>query len=269
MLTEYQKGSIFGAVILAVAFAAAFSDVPSHPSSIPPPEQPPIGRHQDESLWSTFSHDPVAIFTCLLATIGIAQAYLFWWQLRLIRESLADAKDSATAAKHTAKATGDAVTLSKEIAVRELRAYVLVDEPRLDANPETDWFDAHIAFKNYGKTPAYLAQVTAEHSYRAAIHSSEILPLSPAARKYAQTTIPPEKFHVLRIPGIIGKDNFNSGFGAYKIYVWGTINYIDAFGDSHFTRFQIVHHITNINQFAYCESGNCTDDRLTNLNLSP
>ncbi len=117
--------------------------------------------------------------------------------------------------------------------------------------------------------PAYFSKVTIEHSYTATIPDTTIIPISKDATAHAETIIPPSKFHVARIAGTIAQNNFNTAFGMKKIYVWGNINYIDAFGDKHFTEFQLMHHITNINQFAFCAVGNRTDDKLSSLSIAP
>lgn len=81
----------------------------------------------------------VAIFTGLLVVVGAVQAGLFLWQLTLIRKSLADAKNAAKAAGDSAKAASDAVTLSRQTAERELRAYIYLKniERRFERGPPT------------------------------------------------------------------------------------------------------------------------------------
>jgi hypothetical protein len=44
-------------------------------------------------------------------------------------------------------------------------------------------------------------------------------------------------------------------------YVWGRVDYIDAFGRPHFQTFQMVSHFGQIHQFVFCQNGNATDDR--------
>src|SRR5579872_6770986 len=127
MLNQYQRGSLFGAIIVTVAFSAAFSTI-KYPHRNPS-DYPAVNINSDsqrgESFWEKASRDPVAVFTGALVIVGSAQAALFLWQLDLMRKGLRDAKNSADAAKDTAEATGEAVAISRESAVRELRAYVL------------------------------------------------------------------------------------------------------------------------------------------------
>jgi hypothetical protein len=114
MLTDYQKGSIFGAVLLWVAFAAAYSTTPYQQIYEQPSTHSARDHYQEETIWDTFFHDPVAIFTCALAVIGAGQLCLFFWQLGLIRESLSDAKKSADAAKEAADATARQVKIAED-----------------------------------------------------------------------------------------------------------------------------------------------------------
>ena len=55
--------------------------------------------------WLT--HDAAGFFTFVLFLVGIAQAGLFVWQLRLIRKSLGPAEEAARAATTTAQAMID------------------------------------------------------------------------------------------------------------------------------------------------------------------
>jgi hypothetical protein len=55
--------------------------------------------------WLT--HDAAGFFTFILFLVGIAQAGLFVWQLRLIRKSLGPAEEAARAATANAQAMID------------------------------------------------------------------------------------------------------------------------------------------------------------------
>jgi hypothetical protein len=98
MLNDFQKGSIFGTVLVGIAFAAALSV--SGPQYVEDRKYDPINDHQKQPegfLDRTFS-DPVNIFTLGLVLVGAVQAGLFLWQLDLIRAGLVDAQDAASAA---------------------------------------------------------------------------------------------------------------------------------------------------------------------------
>jgi hypothetical protein len=84
-----------------------------------------------KTLWQCATNDPVAWFTFwlvvatgTLATVAAAQAALFVWQLRLMREGLDDAKTAASAARNGALAARDSADVAKLTMVARDRAYV-------------------------------------------------------------------------------------------------------------------------------------------------
>jgi hypothetical protein len=109
------------------------------------------------STWLT--KDAAGFFTFVLVGVGGIQAWFFWVQLRLIRESLTDAKTAADAAKESA----DAAKMSADHIPRVERAYLFLG---LDYNAEfRDFAPGYAAdnsslttmefgFKNHGRTPA-------------------------------------------------------------------------------------------------------------------
>jgi hypothetical protein len=114
----------------------------------------------------------LGFFTFALVIVGGLQAILFLAQLRLIRESLAPAKEAAEAAKEAA----DAATLNALAVINAERAhlYVIVKQqnvPDLISAVAGFRFSEAIAkdrmtpptlsyvFKNYGKTPATLESI--------------------------------------------------------------------------------------------------------------
>lgn len=92
--------------------------------------------------WLT--HDAAGFFTFILFLVGIAQAGLFVWQLRLIRKSLGPAEEAARAATANAQA--------------------MIDNERPWIGVDTVWSEklvsgaiiqkAFVRIKNTGKTPA-------------------------------------------------------------------------------------------------------------------
>ena len=61
---------------------------------------------------------------------------------------------AAIAAGCAAKFTHDQVAIAKDTELRQLRAYVLVDEDSIRLNPTTNQVEVSIVFKNSGATPA-------------------------------------------------------------------------------------------------------------------
>ena len=96
-LTEYQRGSIFGAVMFFVAFAAALSTIP-HSQTYPSNQtgtKIEDKQPQPETFWESVSGgDALATITSLLVIVGAIQAVLFLGQLKFIREGLVDTKEA-------------------------------------------------------------------------------------------------------------------------------------------------------------------------------
>jgi hypothetical protein len=110
-------------------------------------------------LWHWLTHEAAGFFTLWLVIVGGGQLVLFYVQLRLIRESLDDAKIAADAAKISADtgkiqseiANATLITM-KDTAERQLRAYVGIAESAIEgADYRTFSFVVH----NKGQTPAY------------------------------------------------------------------------------------------------------------------
>lgn len=83
-------------------------------------------QNQQEGWWQRTT-DPVAIFTFCLVVVGSFQLGLFLWQLRLIRESLDDAKIAADAAKESADAANRSATLAEKGLIAAQRAWIKIE----------------------------------------------------------------------------------------------------------------------------------------------
>jgi hypothetical protein len=125
----------------------------------------------------TFGHwltkDAAGFFTLCLVLIGGGQFLLFWWQLRLIRESQLNAKQAADAATAGAKAAE--VNAQAVIDAESAKLYVVHLEsnisdifrrakpPNATSSPtETDIFNppfVEYRLRNYGKSPAVIRTV--------------------------------------------------------------------------------------------------------------
>jgi hypothetical protein len=109
-LTGYQEGSIFGAVMVFVAFAATLSVTPVQP--LPPQNEPHTqsaesisANHRPSESWRQWATtDPVAAFTLGLMLIAGVQAIMFFVQLRYMNEGLRDASVATRAAQLSADA---------------------------------------------------------------------------------------------------------------------------------------------------------------------
>ena len=86
MLNDYQKGSIFGAILVAIAFAFSFATY-QQPSKAEKEQERHATTQQkpDDSFWP---NDPVSLFTFGLVLVGLAQAGVFIWQAIYLRRSV-------------------------------------------------------------------------------------------------------------------------------------------------------------------------------------
>jgi hypothetical protein len=160
MLTNYQRGSIFGAVIVAIVFAASLSMTPQSQEIQGTPSKQSatnIGsdRPEGKSFWNRIINDPMNMLTLGLLIVGGGQALLFLWQLRLIRAGLADTKEAADGAKKSADISSEYLLLSKRTAERQLRAYIGVKTASVVSHDEGNNFEVEVELINAGQTPAH------------------------------------------------------------------------------------------------------------------
>lgn len=117
-------------------------------------------------LWQWLSHDAGGFFTAVLVVVGAVQLILFFWQLRLIRTSLDDAKVSADAAADAAKAASRQAHVAEETLARIERPYLYVIKVEgITVSDETGmfedgriWLDVEYSIVNHGKIPAIVEE---------------------------------------------------------------------------------------------------------------
>jgi hypothetical protein len=157
--------TIFGPLFAVLLFAMGFV-VGSSPHSVGSTESQTAAKTSEKAdyydpyraLRDWFSKDASGFFTFWLVMIGGSQVALFYWQLRLIRESLAPAQTAARAAQAAAEYIP---------VVEGAYVYVLVDEfsraqiDDIKGQEITDPPAVKISLKNFGKTPAFIHRVVA------------------------------------------------------------------------------------------------------------
>ncbi len=77
-------------------------------------------------FWGWLSKDASGFFTFLLLVVAAFQLVLFWYQLRLIRVSLEEAKISATAAADAAQASSRQAHVAEETLGKIERPYLFI-----------------------------------------------------------------------------------------------------------------------------------------------
>jgi hypothetical protein len=174
---------------------------------------------------------------------------------------LALALVSGSQALYTAKlwkSTRRLADSGQATAHRQLRAYVAVSDIVYEPLIEGQAPRVTITIRNFGATPAYklaiavAAQIAGnEQQLCVATSPSRTLGHLPPGVEFAITR------SALIYPGTVLTDEADS---ARSVFVHGCIEYVDTFGDPHFTRFRLQDGPDQ--KFFACQEGNETDDVL-------
>ncbi len=140
-------------------------------------------------------------------------------------------------------------------AQRQLRAYVAVSDIVYEPAIEGQAPRVTVTIRNFGSTPAYKLAVAVdaqmasnEQQISVATSTSRTLGHLPPGVEFAITR------SALASPGGVPRDP------ARAVFVHGCIEYVDTFGDPHFTRFRLQDGPGR--KFFACREGNETDDVL-------
>jgi hypothetical protein len=141
---------------------------------------------------------------------------------------------------------------------RQLRAYVAVSDIVYEPPIESQAPRVTVTIQNFGATPAYKLAIAVD----AQIASNEQqLSVATSASRTLGHLPPGVEFAISRsaliYPGTVPADVADS---ARSVFVYGCIEYIDTFGDPHFTRFRLQDGPDQ--KFFACQEGNETDDVL-------
>lgn len=239
-LNGYQQGSIFGAVMVFVAFAAALSTVPRAIDSPPSEKRYVVAKDaranqmEEETWWRWATADPVAAFTLLLALVALGQAGLFVWQLRYMLRGIVDAGVAAKAATKAANAAVEQVAITRNGTATTERAYVFCEriESTPTFKPKTEevvrWGFRYI-LKNSGKTPTQYAIMNVNQWHGIKIGdlpndfrypdygNRDRISIGPDATMHSTTfDLTVEQLQMIRD-------------GDSRLYIWGWVEYNDIF----------------------------------------
>jgi uncharacterized protein (UPF0333 family) len=214
--------------------------------------QPPSESNWDFNRW-------LVILTGGLVGVGIAQVYVYIKQGQYMRQGLELTRQAADAASRAAGAAEASNRQSREMAEKELRAYVSVDSAQITGVESGHPPVATLVFKNSGLTPAYDLTGMGGIGMEAAFDS---LPPAVGSPRQSKSSLPPgtptKWFHLAPRP-LIPEETAALRDGTMTLWVYGEIRYRDAFGIDRFTRyrFQIGGGvgIQGVN-LAVCEEGN-------------
>lgn len=212
------------------------------------PEQAKEDRQEREDKTAndrgmTLYTGALALLTFLLVCIGSIQGGLFYWQLKLIRESLVDTKTSADAANKAADAAERTVNTMKDTAERQLRAYALVSSAAIvnvregqTTNTAFTTSKIYVSIKNFGHTPATAIQVTyaictKEFPLLTDLDGDQLL-------QVIQVIAPGDTFTShLEIP-LMNSHELAGQLTA--LYIYGNFHYCDGFHQDRVTHFRFM-----------------------------
>lgn len=168
--------------------------------------------------------------------------------------------ESAWQTKMVASATGRTAGIMKENAERQLRAYVAMETAVFEIEDGIVSGYINVEIKNYGLTPAADLIVTAEYDSGPPRNEAIIFPISDSATRYPKAHIPPGKLVTLHVQVLAAQIDIRMwnalARDGQRAYLWGKIDYIDAFKEPRFTRFQMVNHFGRVSSMSWCEVGN-------------
>lgn len=165
------------------------------------------------------------------------------------------------------RSTAALVKGADETAKRELRAYVFVNDARIEGVAAGDSPVATVLLKNSGQTPAYKVRVSIRMELRAAFADVPALEEAAALGHLAPganlTTKAPS------VGSLAVTEHARLDSGHVTLFVYGVVHYIDSFKKPHWTRFRtMVGGAAGLRAerpdgslpLASCTEGNETDD---------
>jgi hypothetical protein len=174
-------------------------------------------------------------------------------QITKMDSHIEEAASAATAMK-------DLVRTTRETAASQLRAYVSIKSAGFQAEHGVITGYIGIKIKNYGLTPASDVRIRVEYSSGPRRDESAAFPLSDKAVLYPKVHIPPGQTITIHAPTAESQTDSREWFRRNQAeevaYLWGRINYKDAFGEERFTTWQMLNHFTSMTAFGWCEEGN-------------
>jgi hypothetical protein len=190
--------------------------------------------------------DRLALFTVFLFCVAVLQAGFFFWQLRYMRQGMRDAEMAAKAAQDSAEATKESVTLAKETAEQQLRAYVGAQSVGFQDHIGVFKIQIIIVIKNFGSTPAYGCQTDIRLSVRENPLTGTFISHSKVFLDNGGDTLMPGNTNVVvcepnAADQLVALQIYNEALAEKKaFYVDGQIRYKDVFGNDHHTNIRKI-----------------------------
>lgn len=222
--------------------------VPAQPSAPSPEEIKRDQRHETERAQDTSFRDQEAKrreasekatlwLGGITAFILVVQAIAFFIQAARLRHSVEEMKNATAATQVAARAAEQTVARMKLTAVRQLRAYLSVKTARVDLLEVGKHPVATITVANYGQTPAYGFATAGQMDF---VVSGAALPTLREPISTGQLGPSGDFVLTATCPFQLSAHSISQlKMGTAMMVVHGIINYIDTYGESHFTRFRM------------------------------
>lgn len=203
----------------------------------------------------------VAVVTALIL---IGHLSVFRTQAERLRQSIEEAKRATQATETSARAAERTVEAMDNTARRQLRAYVAIEDARINRVDAGAKPEALLTIRNFGQTPAYRFAVSAQTDFVLVGAETHPAPDDPPVLGHlapgAEFRVAAQSLYTLNMSSLMQLQN-----GAANVFVHGIIRYVDTFGQPHFTRFRTTmggphHEIPSHRVLISCYEGNETDD---------
>lgn len=166
---------------------------------------------------------------------------------------------AAWAAAVAARAAQQSIAVAEGTAERQLRAYIFLDEAKLENFADRDKAFAKLMIKNSGQTTAYEVRTKVGRVIRFRDDSSDF-PVTPPANSGSETIINPEGIFKTGILLNFTADELAFILqGQGILFIFGHISYKDAFKKSHVACFRMLYDARNSydnDGIAFCSEGN-------------
>jgi hypothetical protein len=197
-----------------------------------PPKQIAAQQRQDRSEngdWLT--KDAAGFFTFLLVIVGVGQASLFVWQLRIMKSNIDDARMMAQSAQASAETAKEQVAITKMRVIDLERAYLSVGPSDIETQfspvaPLEIVVKLHV--QNFGRTGAVITKIYGEFSRQPPTGNIPVYKHGDSHK--TDISVPAGQGDVL------SPFEFKVKF-VNQIFFWGYVEYNDIFKIKRITRF--------------------------------
>ena len=154
------------------------------------------------------------------------------------------------------RATRKLVLGAEETSERELRAYVSAEPKPLQKQANNSWV-SELEIKNSGQTPAYAVTITVFMEVFAEPPSEQDFNV-PVEETGSRISVPPGGTGRQALRRSLSEDELDQVWkGRKNLYVFGQINYRDAFNKSRYTKFRFAYDKSSpTDDIAACNVGN-------------